>query len=493
MNSYYGYSRTPKDYSFAPIAAATASQGIGEVVDFIDKEKKRKLEAEELAQLKVDVKSIDEARIQRIAEAATEYMEAAGLPDTDDGRARAADVAASTYYPVTGSERKDPSSAAVRINNLDATWDKILNKARMQRYRDETASKKVSVQGGAAGQPQGNVGVEDAGTYRTTTSPTSKGDYVQQAGEQALSEPRTQASIDRNVGSQEAYDIARTIYGPEMPQSVQGDIAMRGKQEVVGGEYGAGTTANTIQRENLQKPIPTEAGTSFAGTFQKEPTALETANLTKTNLENEWYPNKTQAEINRMNAGATRQRGGGGTGGQQTSYLNNLIDNRKGYSDAIVKLNGMIADRMTKPEQIPNLEKEVKKLEKAVSVLDGKIESEQKRLNLESGIPSEQGPSEQASKVSNWIRESLKKRPPKGLVAGEDFGEDTYTSPDGKSNNDVYNYAMSEQVARFAQSKLAQSKGSSKITADDVYKELKNSSLEDIIDAIISASKGNRQ
>jgi hypothetical protein len=476
--NYYGYSRQPKDYSFAPIAAATAGQGVNSVMDIQDRERKRSLEDEELKNMKADIALIEQAREQRIVEAATEYMEAAGLSG-DEGRNQALNVAMSTYYPPTGSEKKDPSLAAKRMNEIDQTsWPNIINRARMNQYKARTATQQQTIEG-RTGAPIGNVGVEDNGVYRSISAPTSKQDYVGQATEEALREPYSQPTISREVGSQEAYDIGKSIYGPEMPTTIQADIGMRGKQELVSGDQPTTATMESVQRENLQKPIPTEMGGEYAKTYPKTFPPLDA---------------KTKADIDMLNArkdnylaqaAKARKEAGSKRGGaskdltiQGLKKLNVDMSNTiRGYEQSLLSMR-------KDDENVPSIKEEVNQLKAEIQANQGIIRSLIKKSNIESEEPENAPVSEEAKNAAQRITEYAGSYPYK-LTGGK--GQDEFGNPSKEYNNKI-----AEGVVKFAESKGATFKDRSKAIADAIKALNQGMTAEKQIDYIINKMSGGR-
>lgn len=463
-----------KNYGFLNTAAQTLNQGVEQIAAIEDYETKRKREEEELKQLKLDVDTINKARDARIVEAASEYMEAAGLPNDEAGRNRAFAVASSTYYPLTGSERKDPAGAAVRINNLDQTWSKVLARAKMDRYRKETEgyTMKVLAPTLQQGGPQGSVGVEDSGVQRTTAWPQSKQEMVTQANEQALAAPPTFQSVNTAPSAQERYDIARNI-DPTLLQdpTVREDIGQTGKQELMDGEYPAGTTSTLVTREALKKPVVTGEMGTYAATFPKpkDPlTELELAQLAK-----------LKAETSKLRKAAET----GGSDAVKVSDLTGLQKQRNDISKTINEINNKLLDPRkmdtNNGETVESLTARRDDLEAQLPQIDGDISVIRKRLEIPAVEPKKGA---EAERIAKDIRAGVARLVPRKYTVGSNLGRETFIDKKGNARDDLYDGAIAMQVVQFAKQR------GFNIPVDAAAKELKNSKLEDIIDYIMQQS-----
>jgi hypothetical protein len=467
----YPYSPQPKDYSYLTAAAATLNKGVEEIAAVEDAETKRKREAEELANLKTDLKTIEKAREDRIVEAASEYMEAAGLPNDDAGRRRAFAVAASTYYPPTGSERKDPSAAAVRLNSLDATWEKLLNKAKLERYRNETEGYTAKVNTPTLQQyGQGNVGVEDSGVQRTNAWPQSPQELVTQANDQALMAPPAVPAVSTEPTAQEKYDIARGI-DPAILQNptIAGDIGMSGKTELMAGDYPAGTTQEQVTREALKKPVVTGEMTTYANTYPKQKPPLSELDLAKIA--------KLRAEARKLAKEAEK--------GSTEVKVSDLTKLQKERNDITITLN-QIDNKLLDPkkmdieggETIESLQQRKKDIEEQLPLLDNDIQEIRKRLE----IPAvRENKTSKTQTIAKDIRAAVARLVPRRYTIGSNLGRETFLDKNkkGQARDDLYDNAVAMQVAQ-----LAKQQGFD-LPLDAIVNELKQSDLETIVDYIL--------
>lgn len=495
------FRRQEVDYSYVPMAFSRAKQGISDVADFSAKMKKQEEFEENLKRVKVSREQVQKARDEAIVELATQYREAAGLPNDDVGYDRALSVVSSAVYPLTSKEMNDPDSAARRINGFELDqFPKMLNKAKMDRYRKETEStqEQIRPEGAAPMQPQGQVGVEDEGVYRTMAQPQSVGDLQSQTGEQMLNEPYAAPEVSRDPTSEEMRKKARGIFGPEIPAPIQSEIGTKGRLELAEGEYPEGYTKERAYGDVAKKPVIEKDMEIFTKQFPETPEPPDPLS------------ELDRAKIAKLRADARRLNKKAASGGADVKFsdLAKLQKQRNDVEKTIKDVSKVIADinnKLSNPRRMDvdggetadsligqrdMLNNRLQSSKKQLPGIDNDISEIRKRLEVPEVEPedteADAGPTPEAQKIAVSIRnmmddESVK--PNKKYRVMERFGEPVYFDPKKKRyDSSAYKSAMQDQVYEFARSKGV------KMPIDRLAIALTKNSLEDVIEAIIKKS-----
>lgn len=481
------YQRIPKNYSFLPLAAQQFGQGIEVVEQQLDKEKKQKMLDDELAQMKVDVAQVEQARQQKILEAAAEVHEAFGMEDTKEGYSRALKIAQSSFYPLTGAERKDPAAGAKRISDFENEgWQKILNRGKLDRYRRETSGTRQDVVAERLGreQSQGTVGVQEGKVKRTNAFPQTITEMQQNIGEEELRRPQVASTIYREPTAEEAYETARRI-GVEGTPEAKADIGYRGRKRLGETEYPAGTTRPEVARDVIQQPVIEPAAAKYPEYFPEPEKPLTELDILKMN--------KLKAEAARLYKLASE-------GGKLEEK--DLAAFQRNRNDIYAKFT-TINDKLMKKDyqQDPNVRKSLEsakdELMKSLKQVDKDMATIRERLKMPE-IKHEEGPSDIAKEKASNIRSGIESNPPSGFTVGIDkLGNPALIKlnwrgkvpKDKNPDAEAYRKTAAERILREAADMGYE------FTGDDeevnfLSEKLKTTTLEQIVDGILKQSKG---
>lgn len=281
-----------KDYSYLPQAfqglqrgAQGMGQGLKTAMDIGDRERKRALEDEFLANLKVTNEQAETVRLNAIADAAAKYKHAANLPDTPEGNDEALRIASQLYHPFTAQELKDGTGVErVHTTEQDILPGIITKTAKKSFEKEYLAGETVEDLGPRREykEPQGKVGVEVQGEVKQPLSafPQSKQELQQSAEKELMTQPRLFDTVSTPMTSETGYErmVDLDLMGETTIKELVGKL---GKDEAIKAikEMPEPVYQGPAKRKALEKPTVSKDATDYAETFEKEMTEKEKEQL----------------------------------------------------------------------------------------------------------------------------------------------------------------------------------------------------------------------
>lgn len=190
---------------------------------------------------------------------------------------------------------------------------------------------------------------------------------------------------------------------------------------------------------------------------------------------------KLKAETKRALAQAAKAYRDSQKSGTESAAVKiaNLKQNNVGLYGTVQRYRQILSDLKANDAEFPEINEDIKQVQNQIRENDALIRTLQKEANLEPTEPPPPATSPEVSSAAESIRAGMKRLAPKRYSIGDNVGRETYVDKSGKPRDDLYDQAMAMQVVTFAK------RNGFDLPVDKVAEELKNSTLEDILDYII--------
>lgn len=247
----------PKSYEYIGLAGQQAAQGIRNVSNVMQQEKKVK-------ETKFDLETLEDARREKIEEAYNEYLEASG-DESPEGKRKAYNYAAQIFPPAMGKERENTELMRDRLIEADKRHYVNLANIKEKRYYNETGTEKLGVETEKLGGrvSMGDPAVSGGEKGKFTTEPTLAG--MQQR--ELYAPPTTpDVNVPSSMGAEDRYELAKKYQILDKP-GVSGDIAYASQRELAEQQLPPDATRETAAREAAKYPASTKPMEQIVSAF----------------------------------------------------------------------------------------------------------------------------------------------------------------------------------------------------------------------------------
>lgn len=282
----------PKNYDYIGLAGQQAAQGIRNVSNVMQREKKVK-------ETNFDLATLEDARQKKIEEAYNEYLEASG-DESNEGKRKAYNYASQIFPPATGKERDEPNLMRDRLIEADKRHYVNLANIKEKRYYKETGTEKLGVEteklGGEVSTGSPVVSGASSGNQQTVGTRPPNEEILAGMQRRELYAPPTTPNVEipSSMNAEDRYDLAKKYQIMDKP-GVSSDIAYASQREFAGQEFPESATRETAAREAAKYPASTKPMEQIVSSY---PTQKDVT--TNNRLQ--------EAENNRAEAAAERNR-----------------------------------------------------------------------------------------------------------------------------------------------------------------------------------------
>jgi len=257
----------PKNYDYIGLAGQQAAQGIRNVSNVMQQEKKVK-------ETKFDLATLEDARQKKIEEAYNEYLEASG-DESNEGKRKAYNYASQIFPPATGKERDDPNLMRDRLIDADKNHYMNLANIKEKRYYKETGTEKLGVEteklGGEVSTGSPVVSGASSGNQQTVGTRQPNEEILAGMQRRELYAPPTTPNVEipSSMNAEDRYDLAKKYQIMDKP-GVSNDIAYASQREFAGQEFPESATMETAARAAAEYPESTRPMEQIVSSYPKQ-------------------------------------------------------------------------------------------------------------------------------------------------------------------------------------------------------------------------------